>query len=361
LPRLEPHSADLFVHGIGHFHPENCIDNAFLTSLHIGTDDAWILERVGIRTRHTVLPLDYIVRTKNEHPSEAAHWSVYTNAETGALAARLAIERAGISADQIGLVIAGGCSPQYSIPAEACLVAAELGLSVPAYDVSSACSSFAVQLHHLRMMRPEALPDYVLVVNVENTTRTVDYRDRKTAVLWGDGSAAVVVSARVPAPVRVRHSVVHSDPAGWNKVVIPAGGHFTQEGSAVQGFAIRKSVATLNEVTAPLRGSRDDLIFVGHQANLLMLNAVCERGHIDAAHHLFNVDAYGNCGAAGAPGVLSQHWDALPARCEIALVVVGSGLTWGGLLIEVDRTVPRGPSAFAKGSAEAVRPANEVA
>ncbi len=337
LHRHNALSGDLYVHGLGHFHPENCIDNAFLASLNIGTDDTWIMERVGIRTRRTVLPLDYIFRTKNEHPSEAAHWSLHTNAQTGALAARMAIDRAGIQPSQIGLVIAGGCSPQYSIPAEACQIAAELGLAVPAYDLNSACSSFAVQLHHLRMMRPEALPDYVLVVNVENTTRTVDYRDRRTAVLWGDGSAAAVVSARVPAPVRVSRSVVHSDPAGWNKVFIPAGGHFTQEGSAVQGFAIRKSVATLHELAAHLRRDRSDLIFVGHQANLLMLRSVCERGSIDAAHHLFNVDAFGNCGAAGAPGVLSQHWDTLPKETEIALVVVGSGLTWGGLLIEVGR------------------------
>jgi 3-oxoacyl-[acyl-carrier-protein] synthase III len=336
LHRHNAISGDLYVHGLGHFHPENCIDNAFLASLDIGTDETWIVERVGIRTRRTVLPLDYIVRTKNEHPSDSAHWSLHTNAETGAFAARMAIERAGITPSQIGLVIAGGCSPQYSIPAEACLVAAQLGLAVPAYDLSSACSSFAVQLHHLRLMRPEALPDYVLVVNVENTTRTVDYRDRRTAVLWGDGSSAAVVSTRVPAPVRVRHSVVHSDPAGWNKVVIPAGGHFTQEGSAVQGFAIRKSVATFNELAAHLR-NRPEVIFIGHQANLLMLNAVCQRIAVDAAHHRFNVDAFGNCGAAGAPGVLSQNWDALPAQAELVLVVVGSGLTWGGLLFEVDR------------------------
>jgi 3-oxoacyl-[acyl-carrier-protein] synthase-3 len=329
---------DLFVHGVGHFHPENRIDNAFLASLHIGTDDAWIMERVGIRSRRTVLPLDYIVRTRNEHPLEAARWSLYTNAETGARAARLAMERAGVTPAQIGLVIAGGCSPQYSIPAEACLVAAELGVNAPAYDISSACSSFAVQLHHLRTMRPEALPDYVLVVNVENTTRTVDYRDRRTAVLWGDGSSAAVVSTRVPAPVRVRHSVVHSDPAGWNKVVIPTGGHFAQEGSAVQGFAIRKSVSTLHELAAHVRGDRAGLVFIGHQANLLMLNAVCERAQIEPSRHLSNVADFGNCGAAGAPGVLSQHWDTLPPRCEVAMVVVGSGLTWGGLLIEVGRS-----------------------
>ena len=329
---------DLFVHGVGHFHPENRIDNAFLASLHIGTDDAWIMERVGIRSRRTVLPLDYIVRTRNEHPLEAARWSLYTNAETGARAARLAMERAGVTPAQVGLVIAGGCSPQYSIPAEACLVAAELGVNAPAYDISSACSSFAVQLHHLRTMRPEALPDYVLVVNVENTTRTVDYRDRRTAVLWGDGSSAAVVSTRVPAPVRVRHSVVHSDPAGWNKVVIPTGGHFAQEGSAVQGFAIRKSVSTLHELAAHVRGDRAGLVFIGHQANLLMLNAVCERAQIEPSRHLSNVADFGNCGAAGAPGVLSQHWDTLPPRCEVAMVVVGSGLTWGGLLIEVGRS-----------------------
>jgi len=330
-------SSDLYIHGVGHFHPENRIDNAFLSSLEIGTDDAWITERVGIKCRRTVLPLDYIASTRNAKPSEASAASLYTNAQTGALAARLALARAGLQPSDIGLVIAGGCSPQLSIPAEACQIAAELGIQATAYDLNSACSSFAVQLHHLRGMRPEALPDYVLVVNVENTTRTVDYNDRRTAVLWGDGSAAAVMSAKVPAPVRVTHSVVHSDPAGWKKVVIPAGGHFTQDGSAVQGFAIRKSVSTLAALAAHVRGDRERLLFVGHQANLLMLNAVCQRGGIDPSRHLFNVDEFGNCGAAGAPGVLSQHWDRLPAHCEIALVVVGSGLTWGGLLIEVGR------------------------
>ena len=328
---------DLYIHGVGHFHPENRIDNAFLTSLDIGTDDAWIMERVGIRSRRTVLPLEYIRTTKNAQPLLAAAASLYTNAQTGAKAASLALARAGLQPSDIGLVIAGGCSPQNSIPAEACQVAAELGIHATAYDINSACSSFAVQLHHLRQMRPDAMPDYVLVVNVENTTRTVDYRDRRTAVLWGDGSAAAVVSTRVPAPIRVKYSVVHSDPTGWKKVVIPAGGHFGQEGPAVQGFAIRKSVATIASLAAHVEHSRSDLMFIGHQANLMMLNAVCERAEIDPAHHLRNVDDFGNCGAAGAPGVLSQHWDDLPPACEIALVVVGSGLTWAGLLIDVRR------------------------
>jgi 3-oxoacyl-[acyl-carrier-protein] synthase-3 len=337
LHKRDAFPGDLYIHGVGHFHPENVIDNAFLTSLNIGSDEAWILERVGIRSRRTVLSLDYIARTKNAHPADAAAFSSHTNAQTGALAARLALERARLSPSDIGLVVAGGCSPQYSIPAEACLVAAELGIHAPAWDIASACSSFAVQLHQLRGMRPEALPDFVLVLNVENNTRTVDYRDRRTAVLWGDASAAAVVSTRVPAPVRVRYSTVASDPSGWGKVTIPAGGHFVQEGSAVQGFAIRKTVATIGALAAHLRGPREELRFIGHQANLLMLNSACARGEIPPAHHYSNVADYGNCGAAGAPSVLSQNWDALPACCELAIVVVGSGLTWGGLLLDVRR------------------------
>ncbi|HNV04279.1 MAG TPA: ketoacyl-ACP synthase III [Vicinamibacterales bacterium] len=337
LHRGDTTLGEVFIHGVGHFHPENRIDNAFLASLDIGTDDAWIMERVGIRSRRTVLPLEYIRTTKNAQPQLAAAASMYTNAQTGAAAARMALARSGLAPSDIGLVIAGGCSPQHSIPAEACRIAAELGIQATAYDVNSACSSFAVQVHQLQQMRPSALPDYVLVVNVENTTRTVDYRDRRTAVLWGDGSAAAVLSARVPAPVRVTRSVVHSDPAGWNKVVIPAGGHFVQDGRAVQGFAIRKSVATITSLASHLERDRSELLFIGHQANLMMLDAVRERAGISPDRHLHNVEEFGNCGAAGAPGVLSQRWDDLPPACEIALVVVGSGLTWAGLLIDVRR------------------------
>src|SRR5688572_9959055 len=110
----------LYLHGLGHFHPENVIDNAFLESLDIGTNDEWILERVGIAERRTVLPLDYIRQTRNADPRAAHEASLYSNAQTAARAAELALERAGLQASEIGMVIAGGCSAQYLIPAEAC-------------------------------------------------------------------------------------------------------------------------------------------------------------------------------------------------------------------------------------------------
>lgn len=333
MPRLE--TSLLYVHGMGHFHPENEIDNDFLTKLDIGTDEAWIIERVGIRARRTVLSLDYIRSTRNADPKRSHEASCYSNAQTGALAAQMALKRAGITKDEIGLVIAGGCSPEYTIPAEACLIAAELGIQCPAIDLSSACSSFVAQVHFLRQMRPDAVPDYVLVVNSENNTRTVNYNDRSTAVLWGDGSSAAVLSFKHEARLKVGHSVLESDPSGFEKVMIPAGGHFTQSGSQVQAFAIRKSLEALAALREYVCGPLENLYFIGHQANLGMLEAVCKRAEVNSSRHLYNVDRFGNCGAAGAPSVLSENWSRFRPGDEIALVVVGSGLTWGGVLLYV--------------------------
>ncbi len=328
-------NGELFLHGLGHFHPENVIDNAFLESLGIETTDQWIMDRVGIRSRRTILPLDYIRETKNQRPEAAREAALYTNAQTAVKATELALKRAGLERKDIGMVIAGSCSPDHSIPAEACVIAKELGLEVPAFDISSACSSFAVQLHQLRAMRPEALPDYILVVNPENNTKIVDYADRRTAVLWGDCTSAAIVSLRKPSRFALTYSTMASDPAGWDKVVIPTGGKFSQNGHAVQTFAIRKSIATLTQLRGKLQRDPSRMVFIGHQANRTMLASVCERAEIPADRHYFSVDEYGNCGAAGAPSTFSMNWNNFKKGDELALVVVGSGLTWGGLLFDV--------------------------
>src|SRR5689334_12032546 len=164
----------LYIHGPGHFHPENEVDNAFLESLDIGTTDRWIVERVGIESRRTVLPLDYLRATKNRDLRAAPEAALYSNAETGRRAALMAIERAGIKPSDVGMVIAGGCSPDNCIPAEASRIACALGLSVPAFDLHAACSTFGAQLHLVDRMGPSA-PEYVLVVQPENITRTIDF------------------------------------------------------------------------------------------------------------------------------------------------------------------------------------------
>lgn len=325
----------MYIHGMGHFHPENIIDNAFLEDLNIGTNHEWIMERVGIKTRRTVLHLDYLKETKNAQPQKSAESSLYTNAQLGAKAAEMAIQRAGLKSSDIGMVISGGCSAQNTIPAEACIIATELGLKVPAFDLNSGCSTFSFQIHFLRSMMPDSLPPYILVITPEGVTRCVDFRDRKAAVLFGDGAAAAVVSNNIPSRFAVVDSTVDSDPSGWDKIMIPTREHFVQDGQKVQMFAIKKTLSTLKKVRQKFTGNADELYFIGHQANLLVLQNVAEKAEIGTGRHLYNVDEYGNCGAAGAPCTFSQNWDRFKDGDHIAISVVGSGLSWGGLLIEV--------------------------
>lgn len=326
----------LYLHGVGKFHPENIIDNEFLTRLNIGTNDSWILERVGIVQRRTVLPLDYIFKTKNHDPKAASEVSVYSNVQTARAATLACLELARRKESEIGLVIAGGCSPQYLIPAEACMVASELGITCPSFDLNSACSSFIAQLHFLLQFKPEALPDFVLLLNIENNTRVVDYSDRGTAVLWGDATSATLVSPRIPAPMKIQRSSFESDPSGWNKVRIPGHGFFQQEGPSVQKFAIQKTGILLKEhleASAQLRGGSD--YFIGHQANLVMLQSVVQRSGISPEKHLFNVDRFGNGGSAGPPSVLAENWDRFRSGDRVFMAAVGSGLSWGSLTIAV--------------------------
>ncbi len=371
----------LYLHGLGHFHPENVISNRFLEELDIGTSNDWILERVGIRERRTSLDLNYIRETRNRDPRAAVEASRCSNARAGAEAARQAMCQAGIAAADVGLVISGSSAPDHVTPSEAATVAAELNIEAPCLDINAACATFGVQLTFLARMKPESLPPFVLVVNPESLTRCIDYRDRNTAVLFGDGSTAAVVSAGEPSALRLAACDCASKPAAWQKAVIPRTGYFRQEGNAVQGFAIRKMTEAVRkfqghwdgetrganrgragikatagtagrEATRPATGSGmyatangaagdapgdvngRRLIFIGHQANLSVLSTVCERSGIPDENHWRNVTLFGNTGCSGAPAVLSQHLRELRPGDRVIMALVGAGLTWATLVWE---------------------------
>jgi 3-oxoacyl-[acyl-carrier-protein] synthase III len=326
----------LYLHGMGHFHPENVITNKFLEEMDIGTTETWIMERVGIHARHTVLPLDYIKETRNIDPREALAAGLYNNAKTGASAARMAIDRAGLKKEDIGLVISGSSAADNVSPAEASTVAFELGINVPCFDVNSACTSFGTQVYFMSLMRPEALPPFVLLVNPENLTRCVDYTDRKAAVLFGDGSSAAILSTTVPSHKSFTSCAYETKPADWDKVRIPRMGYFQQDGNIVQGFAIRKTTDAIRmlQKTYALNGNR--FIFIGHQANMGMLQTVCERSQITENNHWHNVEFFGNTGCSGAPAVLSQRWNDLRPGDNVAIAIVGAGLSWVHMVLQVE-------------------------
>ncbi len=319
--------------GLGHSHPDNEITNRFLEDLDIGTNDEWILERTGIRSRRTALPLDYIRTTKNADPRAAIEAAEVSNAELGARAARMAMQRAGVSPDRIGMIFGGGCAPDTTSPAEACNVGDLLGIEAAALDVNSACTSFIAGVYLLSLMDPAKLPEFVLLVTPESMTKTVHYADRSSAVLWGDGAVAAVFSTRHAGVAEIVDSRLVSDPMGNAKVVVPRLGHFTQEGRTVQTFAIRKTsdlyLATREEFASDAR----TLHFVGHQANLRMLESVCRRCEIPEDRHHSNCEFFGNTAGASSGSVVSQRWEKWTPEDDVCVVGVGSGLTWGSYLL----------------------------
>ncbi|OPY86110.1 MAG: 3-oxoacyl-(acyl-carrier-protein) synthase 3 [Smithella sp. PtaU1.Bin162] len=326
----------LYLHSLGHFNPENVISNKFLEDLDIGTNNEWILERVGIKNRRTVLALDYIKETKNINPPAAFEARQYKNSQMGAAAAKMALERAGLKPEDIGMVVSGSSSPDNIAPAEASAIAAELGIEVPSFDLNSACSSFGMEMNFLSRMQPDALPPYILVVDTECLTKSVNYSDRSVAVLFGDGSSAAIVSTSVPARAYFTDCNFNSKPSGWEKVGIDYGWHFFQDGNAVQGFAIRTSTDAIKVLQDIHDREAKRFIFIGHQANLGVLRTVCERRGIAPENHWYNVDQFGNTGCCGAPSALSMHWDEIQAGDRIAMAIVGAGLAWASLMLKVE-------------------------
>jgi 3-oxoacyl-[acyl-carrier-protein] synthase-3 len=217
------------------------------------------------------------------------------------------------------------------------MVAAEMGIDAPCLDVNSACTTFGMQIDLLSRMAADRLPPFVLIVQPENLTRSIDFSDRAAAILFGDGSTAAVVSASVKARAAFVESSCGTNAAAWAKVAIPLMGHFRQDGHAVQGFAIRRMTESVRSlISASGNGNGGRFRFIGHQANMGALRTVCERAEIREEEHWYNVDMLGNTGCAGASAVLSQHWDELCADDRVAICLVGAGLTWVSLLLTVE-------------------------
>jgi 3-oxoacyl-[acyl-carrier-protein] synthase-3 len=328
----------LWLHALGHFHPENEITNRFLEDLDIGTDDLWIMDRVGIRSRRTCLDLDYIRHTRNRDLRAATEASAFNTAELGAHAARAALMGAGVAPRDVGLVISGSSAPDHLSPADACNVAKLLDVDVPCFDVNSACTSFLAHIHVLSLMDPAKLPPFVLVVAPDSLTKTVDYDDRTSAVLWGDGAAAAVISTHHPGRAQILGSSLNSRPTAGDKVIVPRTDFFAQEGRIVQAFAIKQTALGFERLRSEFEHPERPLHFVGHQANLRMLETVCRRCDIPPERHHANVEWYGNTGAASSATVVSMNWEKWAPQDDVAVIGVGAGLTWSSYLLRFGAT-----------------------
>ena len=327
--------------GMGHYFPETVLDNPFFDALDIGSSAQWIDERVGIRERRSILTREELIRLRRGEITRAelvAQGRIMTLAAMCAGPWRQALERADAAhrAVEVDQAIAGTSIPDWDIPANACAVAGELGLHCTAFDVNSACSTFVVNLHVARGLLENHASKSIAIFNAERYTTRVDYTDRSTCVLFGDSAAAALLETAPDAQgLELVDTILHSDPSGYPHVRMPDGGAFSQNGKAVQKFAVTRTVEVTREILAKNNIAQDSLAyFIGHQANFRMLTSACEKNGIRPDQHLYNVDTRGNQGATGAPTVLSTHWERYARGDYIVVAVVGSGLTWGAALFK---------------------------
>lgn len=325
--------------GMGHFHPGEKIHNNFFHELDIDSSAEWIEERVGIKSRHSVMDPSDILRlrrgevTRDQLIKDNKFMSAASMCKDAWEGAWQRGQESGSSCN-VDTLICGTSVPDWDIPANACSVAAKLGIErCSAFDVNSACSSFVVDLHVMSSLMQTGSTKIGAIANPERYSTRLDYSDRSSCVLFGDAATMALLDTGEAEGLELIDTIVRSSPSGFEHVQIPVNGTFRQNGQAVQKFAITKTISITIEILERHGLSKSDInYFIGHQANLRMLTSAARKQGIPDDRHLFNVDTCGNQGAAGAPAVLSSHWDKFKSGDIIVVAVVGSGLTWGAAL-----------------------------
>jgi len=329
-------SFQLSILGMGACHPQNKITNKFIEDLNVGTNEQWIMEKIGIESRCTSLPLDYISRTRNQDPREALKVALMTPTDLAIGACTKALERSGITPDQVGLVISNCCTPSFTVPSEAVRVARKLGIKqAETFEVFTACPVFALHMDFLSRYEKK-LPDYILCFSSATLTQNVNYNDRSDGAIWGDGAAAWIVSPTKPGKLKVLDCFFMADPTRSQAVVVDTYGHFHQDGRAVRDFSVRQTVRLIKNVEEKFSIDWKKDVFIGHQANKTMLDQITNNREIPPQSHWHNVTHVGNQAGASAPAVLATFWDQIKPEQKIVIAVVGAGLSWGSVVLEAD-------------------------
>ncbi len=312
--------------GMGSYVPERVLTNRELEAM-VNTTDQWIVERSGIRERRIAAP--------GQATSDLA-----------LEAARKALEDAGIGPEEVDLIIVATNTPDSLLPAVACIVQDNLGTPrAGAFDLLAGCTGFIYSLSVAAQFVRVGMYRHVLVVGAETLSRILDWEDRNTCVLFGDGAGAAVVGP-VPEGYGLIHTKLGSDGSGGPLLYIPAGGsrippsretvegrlHFVRmNGREVFRFAVRACGDGSLEALEEAGLSVDDVDFlVPHQANIRIIEAAARRLNLSMDRVLVNVDRYGNTSTASIPMALEEavNQERIRDGDNIVMAGFGAGLTW---------------------------------
>ncbi len=320
------------VSGLGTYVPPRVMTNEDLEKL-VETSSDWIVQRTGIRERH--------IAEKGVATSDIAE-----------PAARAALAEAGITAAQLGFIVVGTTTPDTIFPSTACVLQAKLGaVNAWGYDLGAACSGFLYSMSSAYTMVATGACDHALAVGADVMSSIIDYTDRTTCILFGDGAGAVVLSAAEPGEPSIIDFMNEIDGTGGPSLCMPAGGsrlpashetvddrqHFVkQDGTAVFKFAVRKTEEISRRLLERNGLTGNDLdLFVSHQANRRIIEAATARLDMAPSKVVINLEKFGNTTAGTIPLALGDA--RLDGRLKkgslVLLTSVGAGFTVGSVLL----------------------------
>jgi 3-oxoacyl-[acyl-carrier-protein] synthase-3 len=319
------------IRGWGMYAPERVMTNDEMATF-VDTSDEWIRTRTGIAQRH-------ILADDETTSSLATH------------AARQALAQADLPADQLDLIIVATCTPDYLLPSTACLVQEALGAkNAAAFDLGAVCSGFMYALVTASQFVQTGNYRNVLVVGAESLSRFLNFKDRTTCVLFGDGAGAVVLQAN-EAPAGVLSFVLNAQGSGADLIKIPAGGsaapgmrgslaeeeyYIHMSGGEVYQFAVRTMSEDSANAVRKAGLALDDIdLIIPHQANIRIIEAVSRRLDFPMDKFFVNIDRMGNTSAASIPMALCEAVAAGRIRpgANVVFVGFGSGLTSGATVV----------------------------
>lgn len=317
---------------MGTYVPEKILTNKDLEQM-IDTNDQWIRSRTGIKERRIAAP------------EQAA-------SDLAIPAAVVALKKAGVAPAEVDLIIVATSTPDMCFPSTACAIQHKLGCTkAGAFDLSAACSGFVYALSVARQFIATGTAKYVLVIASEVFSRVLNWQDRETCILFGDGAGAVVLGAVAPGQGIISAHLA-ADGAGGHLLTLPGCGsrlpltpdlmkqglhYVTMEGKEVFKFAVRVMEAGALKVLELAGMEKDDLdLIIPHQANSRIIEHVAKKLHFPLEKIMVNVDKYGNTSAASIPLALDDalRQGRIKPGDNILMIAFGGGLTWAATIVK---------------------------
>ncbi|MGE5493367.1 MAG: beta-ketoacyl-ACP synthase III [Actinomycetota bacterium] len=312
--------------GVGSYLPGKPVSNDDLAARGIDTSDEWIVSRTGIRSRHLAAP-------------------EVTSSQLAVEAARRALEMADVQPEALDLIIVATSTPDFIFPSTACLVQGKLGnKGATAFDVQAVCAGFTYALSIAEKFIRSGSHKKALVIGAEVFSRILDWKDRGTCVLFGDGAGAVVLEASEKQGILA--TALHADGSQNHILNVPGqvcGGQVVgdpflrMDGQAVFKFAVRVLADVAEEVCAAANVASSDVDWlIPHQANIRIIEATGKKLGLDRDRVIVTVDRHGNTSAASVPLALDEavRDGRIRRGQKVILEGVGGGFTWGAILLE---------------------------